>query len=153
MFGGREIAMRQEQQGFGTGRQRHVAVVPGDFSQHPGPVNQRRGLLQPSGGKVRLAPAAVDKRLKRRPVLLRNPGQGPIQARGRRSQLLACTSGIPWAACMARSSQPAARSGMPRWTDIAVLRDGRAYTPKIRSTEPWKAGNLPSEPYSVSGAW
>ncbi|HET6240507.1 MAG TPA: hypothetical protein VFD99_00775 [Arthrobacter sp.] len=42
--------------------------------------------------------------------------------------------------------------GVPS-TLIAVLRDGRGHTPKIRSTEPWKAGNLPSEPYSVSGAW
>ena len=35
----------------------------------------------------------------------------------------------------------------------SVLKDGRGDTPKVRSTEPWKAGNLPSEPYSTSNAW
>lgn len=48
--------------------------------------------------------------------------------------------------------------GVPS-TLLAVLRDGRGHTPDVRSREPWKAGNLPSEPYSVSrsgylpGAW
>ena len=32
----------------------------------------------------------------------------------------------------------------------AVLRDGHGHTPAVRSTEPWKAGNLPSEPYSAA---
>lgn len=35
-------------------------------------------------------------------------------------------------------------------TLITVLRDGRGHTPKVQSTEPWKAGDLPSEPYSVA---
>lgn len=31
----------------------------------------------------------------------------------------------------------------------AVLTDGRGHTPAVRSTAPWKAGDLPSEPYSA----
>lgn len=38
---------------------------------------------------------------------------------------------------------------VPR-TLLAVLRDGRGHTPLVRSTEPWKAGDLPSEPYAVA---
>jgi hypothetical protein len=30
----------------------------------------------------------------------------------------------------------------------SVLNDGRGHTPGVRSTEPWKAGNLPSVPFS-----
>ena len=30
----------------------------------------------------------------------------------------------------------------------SVLTDGRGHTPSVRSTEPWKAGNLPSVPFS-----
>ena len=30
----------------------------------------------------------------------------------------------------------------------ALLTDGRGHTPDIRSTAPWTAGNLPSEPYA-----
>jgi hypothetical protein len=41
---------------------------------------------------------------------------------------------------------------IPR-TLLTVLRDGRGHTPEVRSTEPWKAGNLPSEPYSARSAW
>ena len=33
-------------------------------------------------------------------------------------------------------------------TIVAVVRDGRGHTPPIRSTRPWTAGNLPSEPYA-----
>ena len=33
-------------------------------------------------------------------------------------------------------------------TIVAVVRDGRGHTPPIRSTRPWMAGNLPSEPYA-----
>ncbi|SDL78478.1 hypothetical protein [Arthrobacter sp. ok362] len=33
-------------------------------------------------------------------------------------------------------------------TVIAVLRDGRGHTPPVRSTRPWTAGDLPSEPYA-----
>lgn len=33
-------------------------------------------------------------------------------------------------------------------TLVAVFRDGRGHTPPIRSTRPWTAGNLPSEPYA-----
>jgi hypothetical protein len=33
-------------------------------------------------------------------------------------------------------------------TISAVLTDGRGGTPDIRSTAPWSAGNLPSEPYA-----
>jgi len=33
-------------------------------------------------------------------------------------------------------------------TFVAILRDGHGHTPEVRSTEPWKAGNLPSEPYA-----
>jgi hypothetical protein len=32
-------------------------------------------------------------------------------------------------------------------TGCAVLGDGRGHTPDVRSTAPWSAGNLPSEPY------
>ncbi|MCU1555890.1 MAG: hypothetical protein JWM13_3376 [Arthrobacter sp.] len=35
-------------------------------------------------------------------------------------------------------------------TLITVLRDGRGHTPEVRSGEPWKAGDLPSEPYSMA---
>ena len=35
----------------------------------------------------------------------------------------------------------------------SVRRDGRGHTPEVRSTGPWKAGNLPSEPYSAPHAW
>jgi hypothetical protein len=38
---------------------------------------------------------------------------------------------------------------VPR-TLVTVLRDGRGHLPEIRSTEPWKAGDLPSEPYSAA---
>jgi hypothetical protein len=38
---------------------------------------------------------------------------------------------------------------VPR-TLITVLRDGRGHIPEVRSTEPWKAGDLPSEPYSAA---
>lgn len=31
----------------------------------------------------------------------------------------------------------------------AVLTDGRGHTPRIRSTAPWTAGDLPSEPYAT----
>ena len=31
-------------------------------------------------------------------------------------------------------------------TVCVVLTDGRGHTPEIRSTDPWSAGNLPSEP-------
>jgi len=41
---------------------------------------------------------------------------------------------------------------IPR-TLLTVLRDGRGHSPEVRSTEPWKAGNLPSEPYSVQSSW
>lgn len=41
---------------------------------------------------------------------------------------------------------------VPR-TLIAVLRDGRGHTPPVHSHEAWKAGNLPSEPYTASRAW
>ncbi|MET1088260.1 MAG: hypothetical protein ABWY04_14265 [Arthrobacter sp.] len=34
-------------------------------------------------------------------------------------------------------------------TVCAVLADGRGHTPDVRSTAPWSAGNLPSEPYSA----
>ncbi|WP_200952028.1 hypothetical protein [Arthrobacter sp. Soil736] len=30
----------------------------------------------------------------------------------------------------------------------SVLTDGRGHTPGVRSTEPWKVGNLPSVPFS-----
>lgn len=30
----------------------------------------------------------------------------------------------------------------------AMLKDGHGRTPVVRSTEPWSAGNLPSEPYA-----
>jgi hypothetical protein len=33
-------------------------------------------------------------------------------------------------------------------TVCAVLADGRGHTPDVRSTAPWSAGNLPSEPYA-----
>ena len=33
-------------------------------------------------------------------------------------------------------------------TFLAVFRDGRGHTPPVRSTRPWTAGNLPSEPYA-----
>ena len=33
-------------------------------------------------------------------------------------------------------------------TCLAVFRDGRGHTPPVRSTRPWMAGNLPSEPYA-----
>ncbi len=33
-------------------------------------------------------------------------------------------------------------------TVVAVVRDGRGHTPPIRSTRPWTADNLPSEPYA-----
>jgi hypothetical protein len=33
-------------------------------------------------------------------------------------------------------------------TVCVVLTDGRGHTPEIRSTDPWSAGNLPSEPYA-----
>jgi hypothetical protein len=33
-------------------------------------------------------------------------------------------------------------------TFVAVFRDGRGHTPPVRSTRPWMAGNLPSEPYA-----
>ena len=33
-------------------------------------------------------------------------------------------------------------------TIVAVVRDGRGHTPPIRSSRPWMAGNLPSEPYA-----
>lgn len=33
-------------------------------------------------------------------------------------------------------------------TVVAVFRDGRGHTPPVRSTRPWMAGNLPSEPYA-----
>ncbi|MGY3318124.1 hypothetical protein [Arthrobacter sp. TE12232] len=33
-------------------------------------------------------------------------------------------------------------------TIVAVVRDGRGHTPLERSTRPWMAGNLPSEPYA-----
>ncbi|MDF9751515.1 hypothetical protein [Arthrobacter sp. ES3-54] len=33
-------------------------------------------------------------------------------------------------------------------TIVAVFRDGRGHTPPVRSTRPWMAGNLPSEPYA-----
>lgn len=35
----------------------------------------------------------------------------------------------------------------------SVRRDGHGHTPEVRSAEPWKAGNLPSEPYSAPHAW
>ncbi|CAI3794171.1 hypothetical protein [Pseudarthrobacter sp. MM222] len=38
---------------------------------------------------------------------------------------------------------------VPR-TLITVLRDGRGHTPDVRSEEPWQAGDLPSEPYSMA---
>ncbi|MCU1540500.1 MAG: hypothetical protein JWM01_1447 [Arthrobacter sp.] len=38
---------------------------------------------------------------------------------------------------------------VPR-TLLTVLRDGRGHTPEVRSTEPWKAGDLPSEPYAMA---
>jgi hypothetical protein len=38
---------------------------------------------------------------------------------------------------------------VPR-TLITVMRDGRGHTPEIRSSEPWKAGDLPSERYSAA---
>ena len=34
------------------------------------------------------------------------------------------------------------------FTIVTVLRDGRGHTPPVRSTRPWRAGNLPSEPYA-----
>lgn len=34
-------------------------------------------------------------------------------------------------------------------TFVAVFRDGRGHTPPVRSTRPWMAGNLPSEPYAT----
>jgi len=33
---------------------------------------------------------------------------------------------------------------------VAVLRDGRGHTPEVRSIPPWKAGDLPSEPYATA---
>ena len=33
-------------------------------------------------------------------------------------------------------------------TIVAVARDGRGHTPLERSTRPWTAGDLPSEPYA-----
>jgi hypothetical protein len=30
----------------------------------------------------------------------------------------------------------------------ALLTDGRGHTPDVRSTAPWTAGDLPSQPYS-----
>jgi hypothetical protein len=36
-------------------------------------------------------------------------------------------------------------------TVCAVLADGRGHRPDIRSTAPWSAGNLPSEPYASLG--
>ena len=38
---------------------------------------------------------------------------------------------------------------VPR-TLLTVLRDGRGHIPEVRSTEPWKADDLPSEPYSMA---
>lgn len=35
----------------------------------------------------------------------------------------------------------------------ATLTDGHGHTPEVRSREPWKAGNLPSERYGSSPAW
>ncbi|MCU1533011.1 MAG: hypothetical protein JWO49_2582 [Arthrobacter sp.] len=35
-------------------------------------------------------------------------------------------------------------------TIVSVLSDGRGHTPEVRSTPPWKAGDLPSEPYAAS---
>ncbi|WP_181762562.1 MULTISPECIES: hypothetical protein [unclassified Pseudarthrobacter] len=32
-------------------------------------------------------------------------------------------------------------------TVCTVLADGRGHTPNVRSTAPWTAGDLPSEPY------
>jgi hypothetical protein len=32
---------------------------------------------------------------------------------------------------------------------VAVLNDGRGHTPEVRSSPPWKAGDLPSEPYAA----
>jgi hypothetical protein len=32
---------------------------------------------------------------------------------------------------------------------LSVLKDGRGHTPHVRSTAPWTAGDLPSEPYAV----
>ena len=38
---------------------------------------------------------------------------------------------------------------VPR-TLMTVVRDGRGHIPEVRSEEPWKAGDLPSEPYSTA---
>jgi hypothetical protein len=35
----------------------------------------------------------------------------------------------------------------------AMMTDGHGHTPTVRSKEPWKAGDLPSEPYISSLAW
>lgn len=40
---------------------------------------------------------------------------------------------------------------VPR-TLLTALRDGRGHTPLVRSTESWKAGDLPSEPYAAGPA-
>jgi hypothetical protein len=34
-------------------------------------------------------------------------------------------------------------------TVLAVLTDGHGQTPRVQSTAPWKAGDLPSEPYAM----
>ena len=35
----------------------------------------------------------------------------------------------------------------------AVLKDGHGHTPKVRSTESWSAGSLPSEPFTSALSW